>query len=363
MAKPFTQKDRDNVYNQFINKLMSINLFDSELESIKKLKVIMKLYKDSGMEFKGELLLPHNGKIIYELYNDHRKQTKIDISKNINRPLAPFERKEYSNQIMDLLKNKKVWDSEDKNIKKIKNAITEYKDNGSEFIGTLNLPTGEKIILELFNNHLKENTIKVIGDRKNTYEKIIDILKKMEVYDSDNENINELKQHLLDYNNTGKEFRGTIEFPNGSKMVLDLFKNTNKNIINVIEGSEPMALEERKEIVEHIISGLKNNSLIDPENDEETIRKIVRICMDYKKESIEAIGELPLSKGPIKIVYELYKDHRKKSIVKITSALNKNEKTKNFYENNENINNGNHTNVINNDINGYEDVPQLEPVQ
>jgi hypothetical protein len=354
MAKAFTQKDRDNVYNQFISKLVSINLLDSELEAIKKLKVIMKIYKDTGMEFKGELELPHNGKIIYELYNDHRRQTHIDISKNINRPLAPFERKQYYEKIVDLFKKKNIWNSEDKKIIKLKKSLLEYKDNGTEMKCTLSLPSGEKLVLELYNNHLKENVIKILGERKESYDKIIDILKKKNLLEyADDEDINKLKENLLEYNNDGKEMCGSIALPDGSKLILELYKNTNKNIIKILEGSDPMTQEERKEVFDEIIASLKKDEfkqLTDQENDADNIKKLVKLCIDYKNNGTEHIGEFHLSKGPIKLVYELYKDHRKKSFIKITANTDANQ-PKNFYEESE----GKDNNVDN-------DAPALVPL-
>lgn len=326
MAKSFTQKDRDNIYNQFITKLISMDLLDSDIESIKKLKVIMKIYKDTGREFKGELDLPHNGKIIYELYNDHRRQTHIDISKNINRPLAAFERKQYYEKIVDILKSKKLWNSEDPKINKLKRSISEYKDEGIEIKSTLSLPNGEKLILELYNNHLKENIIKVLGERKEIYDKIINLLKERNLFDSNDNGIDQLKENLLDYNNNGKEFSGSLGLPDGSKLILELYKNTTKNIIKILEGSDLMLAEERKEVFDEIITSIKKEEfkqLTDLDDDAEIIRNLVKICIDYKNNGTEHIGEFHLSKGPIKIVYELYKDHRKKSLVKITSDIDK----------------------------------------
>jgi ribosomal protein S10 len=239
MAKPLKDSERQYIYNQFITKLMEIDMLNSDLESIKKMKVMIKLYKDTGMEFKGELPLPHGGKIFYELYKDHRRKTRIDISNNINKPLAQWERNEYYTKVVALLKKMNVWNSKDKEIQQLKKDIIDYKEKGKEFNGTLQLPNGEAIMLELYNNHLNENVIKVLGEsdlltydeRNATYKEIIQGLKNIDLFNSDLDSIKQLKKICKEYRDNGTEASGELPLPSREKIVYELCKDHSKKSI------------------------------------------------------------------------------------------------------------------------------------
>ena len=187
MAKTYTQKERDYIYDQLINKLIELNMIDSDLESIKKLKIIAKLYKDTGMEFQGEL--PLNKKITYEFYNNHRKKTNVNISQGINRKITTKEREAYYDEFMETLKKLDLHESKGKGVKRLKNKMSEYKTTGTEFKDELALPNKKKLICELYNDYKHESIIKIIGEdnicsknnRQKTYDEIMTSLNKMDL--------------------------------------------------------------------------------------------------------------------------------------------------------------------------------------
>jgi hypothetical protein len=80
-AKDLTQNERNFVYNKLTMELMKLGLDNSKLYGIKRLKVIAKLWKDTGREDNGEIELPRNQRITYEFWKDHRRQTNVYISR------------------------------------------------------------------------------------------------------------------------------------------------------------------------------------------------------------------------------------------------------------------------------------------
>jgi hypothetical protein len=255
MAKLLTSEERNYIYNQLMIKLLDLDLYDSDLESIKKLKIMAKLYKDNGMEFRGELELPQNKVITYEFYKDHRRQTNVNISRNINKSMTLGERTEYYNKIMDCLKKYKLLNSNvrgstvdgsnhNKNILSLIKKASAYKDNGTEFSGELLLPdtknplimSGKKLIFELYNDYKHESIVKILGDddlmtkeeRAKIYKEIVTGLKKLDIWDSDLESISIIKKMALDYKENGTEAVGELPLPSHQKFVYQFSKDHSK---------------------------------------------------------------------------------------------------------------------------------------
>jgi hypothetical protein len=244
MAKLLTSEERNYIYNQLMIKLSDLGLFDSDLESIKKLKIMAKLYKDNGMEFRGELELPQNKVITYEFYKDHRRQTNVNISKNINKSMTLGERTEYYNKILECLKNYKLLNSKDKNILSLKKQALEYKEKGTKFSGELTLPDtenphftgGKKLIFELYNDYKHESIVKILGDndlmtkeeRTKIYKEIVTGLKKLNIWDSDLESILALKKLALDYKENGTNATGELPLPSQQKIVYQFSRDHSK---------------------------------------------------------------------------------------------------------------------------------------
>lgn len=244
MAKLLSTEERNYIYNQLMMKLLDLDLYDSDLEAIKKLKIMAKLYKDNGMEFRGELELPQNKVITYEFYKDHRRQTNVNISRNINKSMTLGERTEYYNKIIECLKNHKLLDSKHENILSLKKKSLEYRDNGTGFSGELILPdtensnsmSGKKLIFELYNDYKHESVVKILGDdslmtkeeRVKIYKEIIAGLKKLDIWDLDLESITKIKKMALDYKENGTEAIGELPLPSHQKFVYQFSKDHSK---------------------------------------------------------------------------------------------------------------------------------------
>jgi hypothetical protein len=244
MAKLLTIEERNYIYNQLMMKLLDLDLYDSDLECIKKLKIMAKLYRDNGMEFRGELELPQNKVITYEFYKDHRRQTNVNISKNINKSMTLGERTEYYNKIFECLKNHKLLDSKQENILSLKKKSLEYRDNGTGFSGELFLPdtedqnsmSGKKLIFELYNDYKHESVVKILGDdslmtkeeRVKIYKEIVAGLKKLDIWDLDLESISKIKKMALDYKENGTEAVGELQLPSHQKFVYQFSKDHSK---------------------------------------------------------------------------------------------------------------------------------------
>jgi hypothetical protein len=250
MAKILTQKERNFIYNELMLKLSNLNLYDSEIESIKKLKIMAKLYRDNGMEFSGELELPLNKIITYEFYNDHRRQTNVNISRNINKSMTNGERTEYYNKILDCLKKYDLKDND--NISSLKKKALEYKEKGIEFTGELSLSDGKKLILDLYNDYKHESVVKILGEndlvskeeRTKIYKEIISGLKKLNIWDYDLESIKEIKKLALDYKENGTEAVGELQLPSQQKFVYQFSKDHSKKTFVKISRAETKMLNE-----------------------------------------------------------------------------------------------------------------------
>lgn len=236
MARSLTKKERDYIYNQLTMKLMDLDLYDSELESIKKLKIMAKLYRDTGMEFKGELKMPQNKIITYEFYRDHRRQTNVNISRNIKNPMTFFERTNIYNEIVDSLKKLNLWESKKERIIEFKKKALDYKTSGKGFIGELVLADGKKLVCELYNDYKHETIVKILGeedllskfDRIRTYGEIVGGLKKLGVWESELDSICQLKQLAKEYKDNGTEAFGELALPDRQKIIYEFYKDKRK---------------------------------------------------------------------------------------------------------------------------------------
>jgi hypothetical protein len=232
MARLLTCKERNNIYNQLMEKLIELDLYDSELENIKKLKIMAKLFKDTGMEFNGELQMPQNKIITYQFSNDYRKQTNVNISKNINRSMTKGERTEYHDKIIDLIKKYNLFETEDETIISLKKKSVDYKDNGIKFSDELSLPDGKKLIIDLYNDYKHESIVKILGkedlvtkkEREKIYKEIVSGLKNLNIWDSDLESVIELKKLALNYRDKGEESDGELLLPSQQKFVYQFNK-------------------------------------------------------------------------------------------------------------------------------------------
>jgi hypothetical protein len=236
MVRVYSYDERNNIYNSLMVKLLELDLFNSELESIKKLKIMAKLYRDNGMEFQGELELPNKKIITYEFWKDDRRQTNVNISKNINNIMTEKERGKLYSQIMENLKNENLLNSDDKNITELKKKALEYKTNGTEFSGELDLPSGKKLVCDLYNNHKNESKVIILGDetplsdeeRFSIYKEIVTSLKKLNIWDEDHENIAKLRHLAVKFKNEGIDEVGELPLPYQFKIIYEFHKNHNK---------------------------------------------------------------------------------------------------------------------------------------
>jgi sRNA-binding regulator protein Hfq len=95
------QTERNYIYNQLLMQISENK--DKFLESdigVKKIKVIAKLFRDSGIESKGEIELVSNYTILYKFYNDRQKRTDVSI---IRTPSKNFFNKEEKDEIPILI--------------------------------------------------------------------------------------------------------------------------------------------------------------------------------------------------------------------------------------------------------------------
>ena len=88
-----TKEERIKIYKEIISGLKKLNIWDSDLESIKEIKKLALDYKENGTEAVGELLLPNQQKFVYQFSKDHSKQTFVKISR--------VETKNYNNLSSD----------------------------------------------------------------------------------------------------------------------------------------------------------------------------------------------------------------------------------------------------------------------
>jgi hypothetical protein len=236
MAKVLTHDERNYIYNQLIFQLVTLELYDSELESIKKLKLMAKLYKDTGMEFKGELFLPYNKTITYEFYKDHGKKTNVNISKHINKPLTLSERTEGYQNLLKIIDDEKILNFNEKETYDLKNNAILYRDKGIPLKGELFLPDDKKLIYHLYNDYKHYNVIKIIendhmlsnNERNNIYNEIVSGLKNLKVWNSKHSGIVELKRIANDYNINGTEASGEILLQDNQKIVYEFCKTHKK---------------------------------------------------------------------------------------------------------------------------------------
>lgn len=86
------QNERNFIYNQMMLQISeNKDKFLDTDEGVRKIKVIAKLFKDSGIESKGEINLTTNYTILYQFYNDRKKRTDVSIIRTPN--MNFFEKK------------------------------------------------------------------------------------------------------------------------------------------------------------------------------------------------------------------------------------------------------------------------------
>jgi hypothetical protein len=91
--QPLTYDERNKIYFEVVFSLMGLEIWELEDESIKKFKIMLKLYLDYGKEFSGELEIKSiDRKLIYNLHNDRNKKTVAYLSKD--RYLKAMERRD-----------------------------------------------------------------------------------------------------------------------------------------------------------------------------------------------------------------------------------------------------------------------------
>ena len=78
---PLTRQDRVDLYIEIMLKLEELKLWNSTDRGIKRFKVIMNIWRDTGREFNGEVDISSEKRtIIYKLYNTRGKKTNVYIS-------------------------------------------------------------------------------------------------------------------------------------------------------------------------------------------------------------------------------------------------------------------------------------------
>jgi hypothetical protein len=82
-VRPLTIQERTNLYLEIMFKLEEIKIWNSGDPGMQRFRIMMKLWKDHGKEFEGDVNLETEGrKLIYKLYNDKNKRTVAYISRN-----------------------------------------------------------------------------------------------------------------------------------------------------------------------------------------------------------------------------------------------------------------------------------------
>ena len=81
--QPLTSNERVGIYLEIMSALSKLEIWDLNDESMKKFRIMVKLYVDYGMEFSGELDIERVGRrLIYNLYNDRNKKTVAYLSQD-----------------------------------------------------------------------------------------------------------------------------------------------------------------------------------------------------------------------------------------------------------------------------------------
>lgn len=103
---PLSTSERNIIYMEIVTKLMEveannggkkISLWELDTAEMKKFKVILNLYKDTGREFSGDIDFACIGrKLIYTLYNDRSKKTTAYLSED-----KYFKSLEKKNKLVD----------------------------------------------------------------------------------------------------------------------------------------------------------------------------------------------------------------------------------------------------------------------
>jgi len=88
--RPLVPKERNQIYNEIIFGLMGMKVYKNEQITVwdlndpelKRFKIMLKLFRDHGKEFKGEFIIQEmKRKMIYELHNNFAKKSTTYISK------------------------------------------------------------------------------------------------------------------------------------------------------------------------------------------------------------------------------------------------------------------------------------------
>lgn len=175
MKHQLSDQERSYLYNKFMNKLKEVDIVDivdivdNESENIKKIKVMMKLFKDSGMEFNGELYLTSTLKIVYNLYNTNEKESEVVLLENIQESRSLLERIKIHDEIISILKKMNLWNLDQKAIQNLSGKIQKYKNKGIDVKEIFELEDEEKVIIELYNNITIKNVFRIIGNPSKKY--------------------------------------------------------------------------------------------------------------------------------------------------------------------------------------------------
>ena len=88
--RPLTLSERNQIYNEIMFGLMNmkvykhetITIWELEEPNMKRFKIMLKLFRDHGKEFKGEFVVETiKKKMCYNLCNNFQKKTTAYISK------------------------------------------------------------------------------------------------------------------------------------------------------------------------------------------------------------------------------------------------------------------------------------------
>ena len=89
--KLLTSSERNTIYNDVATQLMGMKIYegndlcvwDLTDPDMKRFKIMMNLYRDTGKEFVGDIEIKAMGrKLVYKLYNDKKQKTTVCISKH-----------------------------------------------------------------------------------------------------------------------------------------------------------------------------------------------------------------------------------------------------------------------------------------
>lgn len=256
MSRLLTKSERTHVYTQLMGKLIDLDLWDSELESIKKLRIMATLFRDNAMEFKGELPMPHNKVISYQFYKDYRNQTNVNISKGINRNMTAKERESYYDKLLNIIEENNLHDTENAEVlMDVIENLENFKKNGKNYKKELKLSNGKKLICDVYNDYKHESVITIISssdllskkERNDICDEIRTSLKKLKIWDAEHSSILEFKKVLDSYCDEAIDMVGEIRLRVDNILVYELYNDRRKKSFAKIS-NDSKKLDEKQDI-------------------------------------------------------------------------------------------------------------------